>query len=118
MYMRHYKSLDEAWREIVAFNDAYFPHWRTVADIYWSNALAGEVGELCNATKKRAGGGTKGDLITDGQLIQELADVFIYWMLTVEKINGPPTDFLRALSLKMDENERRMKLRGPTEIRA
>ena len=46
------------WYQILAFNDKYFPKWRETDPVYYSNALAGETGEVCNAIKHMIGGGT------------------------------------------------------------
>ena len=40
----------------------------------WSNAMAGEVGEVCNFTKKAL----RGDLIPVGDIGKEIADVVVY----------------------------------------
>jgi hypothetical protein len=44
-----------AWDEVIQFNERYFPGWRRTSEVFYSNALAGEVGEVCNMTKHRAG---------------------------------------------------------------
>lgn len=46
-------------------------------DIDWSNALAGEVGELCNLTKKAKRDGN----ISDELLAKEAADIITYGFL-------------------------------------
>lgn len=50
--------------------------------IYWSNALAGEVGELCNLVKKQYRDGT----FLEVEMAEELADVFIYVVLMARDI--------------------------------
>ena len=67
-----------AWDEVIQFNERYFIGWRGVDEVFYANALAGEVGEVCNAVKHRAGGGTNKSNPSDLTLMDELADVFIY----------------------------------------
>lgn len=40
----------------------------------WALAIAGETGELCNLVKKRI----RGDDISDAEIADEVADIFIY----------------------------------------
>ena len=54
------------------------------SDLYWSNALAGEVGEFCNLIKKFNRGDIKTDFdlsIFNTDISNELADIFIYLVL-------------------------------------
>lgn len=105
------KCLTLNWDEITKFNDEFFPGWRNVDEIYYSNALAGEVGEVCGATKHRANGGTKHKEISDKDLLEELADCFIYIEMLVEKHNYDITDLSQAVSSKLEKNRQRMKER-------
>ena len=53
-------------------------------DLYWSNAIAGEVGEYCNLIKKFNRGDIKTDLDFKKfriDISNELADIFIYLVL-------------------------------------
>lgn len=109
---RNYVTLGEAWRDIIAFDDKRFKGWRDLVEVYWGNALAGEVGELCNLLKKRAHGGTKGDAPTKANVVEELADVFIYLVLTTERLGIAYPEFRDAVSAKMDRNEERVVARG------
>lgn len=52
----------------------------------WTNALAGEVGEACNLTKKRLRGDQP--CPTDDDVMDELADVVIYAALCASKVGG------------------------------
>lgn len=105
-------TLDEAWQEVVAVNDRRWPSWRACREIELSNAYAGEVGEICNATKHREGGGTHRVLMSDENLAEELADAFIYHVLLTERIGVGQTRFLKALRAKMALNEQRLQARG------
>ncbi len=55
---------------------------------YWGNAIAGEVGEVCNVLKKleREAMGLKGSRDTVEHLAEELADVRIYMDLLEAKM--------------------------------
>ena len=77
--------MKEIWKEIIKFNDKCFPDWRKNRDlIYLSNALAGEVGEICNLVKKVYGGGTNKKDVSFSELAFEGIDVFIYLVLFFE----------------------------------
>lgn len=98
-----------AWDEIIKFNETYFPGWRGINEIYYSNALAGEVGEVCNMVKHRVGGGTNKSKPSDHELMDELADVFIYLELLVEKRGLDVTSLADAIHSKVQTNILRMK---------
>lgn len=51
---------------------------------YWSNALAGEVGEFANQIKKMDNPEKSHD---QGLLEEEYADIFIYWVTIGKKLN-------------------------------
>lgn len=74
------------WTEILKFNDKFFPDWREVNPVYYSNALAGEVGEICNSVKHLIGGGTNLHNINPIDVGKEGIDVLIYLVLLVEKL--------------------------------
>ena len=101
--------LKDRWQRLLKFNDKYFPGWRNTELIYYSNAIAGEAGELCNKVKKLYGGGTSGDMPEPEELMEEIADIFIYLMLISEKLGNDDELFLYKLDDKMDENEARME---------
>ena len=63
---------------------------------YWGNALAGEVGESCNLIKKFERDGVD----NTEELALELADVFIYCVLTT-RVFG--IDFEKAILDKLRE---------------
>jgi NTP pyrophosphatase (non-canonical NTP hydrolase) len=76
-----FKELNEA---NVARNDLLFKdidnHW-SLAD--WSNAIAGETGELCNKIKKVR----RGENIPKEDLEEELGDIVIYADLLAKKLD-------------------------------
>ena len=100
--------MHEIWIEIIDFNDKYFPGWRDEHEIYYSNALAGEVGELCNMVKHRAGGGTNKSTPDDYELIEECADVFIYLSLLIGSKRVSSLEFEHIIRDKMAINVQRM----------
>jgi NTP pyrophosphatase (non-canonical NTP hydrolase) len=71
------------------FNDIYFSNWRETELIYFTNALAGEVGELCNLTKKIYGGGTNNTMTVEElckSMIDEIADIYIYLVIIAKRL--------------------------------
>jgi NTP pyrophosphatase (non-canonical NTP hydrolase) len=83
------------WAKILEFNDRYFPNWRATEPIYYSNALAGEAGEICNAIKHMIGGGTNrisADLARK-KAIAECVDVTIYRTLLLERLGVDEVSF-------------------------
>lgn len=92
------------WDEILAFNDEYFPNWRNRDPVFVSNAIAGEVGEICGITKRLAGGGTNNaEHPEDPRLAtrDEISDVFIYMTLLLEMQGDGVDAFLVALEDKL-----------------
>lgn len=104
-------TLELDWQRIIRFNNTYFPDWKTREIIFISNALAGEVGEVCNAVKHYYGGGTKKSLTGYSEkvddILKEISDTFIYQVLLVEMLDTKER-FRWILNKKIDENEVRM----------
>lgn len=97
------------WDEILGFNDEYFPGWRETPIIFLTNALAGEVGEICNEAKHRIGGGTNKRIPTDEEMLEEAVDVFIYLVLLAENLHkGGQRAFIDAGYRKLKKNAARM----------
>ena len=99
------------WNEIIKFNDKYFPGWRLNREpIFFSNALAGEVGEVCGVVKRFYGGGTNNRTIPNPtELIEEAVDVFIYLVLFCECMTCDENEFNRIFSEKINELVKRME---------
>ena len=97
-------NLHDTWKKLLAFNRKYFPKWRATKEIYYSNALAGEVGEICNAVKHRDGGGTHKTQVTNDKLLEECADVFIYLHMLVEKLGCNNERFAEVINKKIQKN--------------
>jgi len=101
------------WQQIVKFNDKYFPDWRERELILYSNALAGEVGELCNNVTKMYGGGTKklsNELLTFNSRI-EAVDVFIQLVLFLGAQGLDWEHFESYFDMKMAKLRERMESR-------
>lgn len=100
--------MDEIFEEIKNFNEKYFPNWDKVQDVYYSNAIAGECGELCNKVKKMIGGGTSNIIILNDELYEECADILIYISLLLMKHKIDGSDFKEIILEKILENKNRM----------
>ena len=89
-------SLDQVWQEIQMFNDTHFPDWRKWDWRLTSNALAGEVGEVCDATKHAYGGGTNSTSgkINRRDIAKEVFDVFVYSVLLIGGMGYSHDEFL------------------------
>lgn len=109
-------TFEEVYKRIIALDDDLLQGWRQSSLIYWSNALAGEAGEVCNATKKALGGGTKGDDSGPERIRGELVDVITYAILYWERLGGNCDDLVGALSVKNKVNFERMAARGKVKV--
>ena len=90
------------WNAVNRWSDEVYPGWREVTRLYWATALAGEVGEFCNLVKKLEEGGTRGRGITQDDLLEELADVYIYLQKTVVSLGGSQSTFVEAILRKLE----------------
>uniref|UniRef100_A0A6M3JJ63 Putative nucleotide pyrophosphohydrolase domain-containing protein n=1 Tax=viral metagenome TaxID=1070528 RepID=A0A6M3JJ63_9ZZZZ len=100
------------WERIIDFNDRHFPNWRSTPAVYFSNAMAGEVGEVCSVTKRLAGGGTNSEAHSGEnryiKLQEEIVDVFIYSVLLMQSNHIDLDEFFVAAEAKLRELERRV----------
>jgi len=101
------------WKRIIEFNDKYFPGWRENKElIFFSNAIAGEVGELCGLVKRLYGGGTnKHPPVTRCDLVFEIIDYMIYSILFLELLGISEDSFRFYFDLKMNQLYERMNRR-------
>jgi NTP pyrophosphatase (non-canonical NTP hydrolase) len=76
-------------REANAARQVEYDPQKKLGLLYWSNALAGEVGELCNVVKKaeREKLGLPGSRSTRADIEEEIADVYIYLDLMCYRLN-------------------------------
>jgi NTP pyrophosphatase (non-canonical NTP hydrolase) len=79
-------ALEAAWNRAWAFDDRWFPGWRSLPVYHFSNALIGEAGEVANAIKHRAGGGTKKVEVSAEEVLTEITDTFNYYALLGERV--------------------------------
>ena len=78
-----------------------FPVSRDWSESDWGNAIAGEVGEMCNLIKKRL----RGEPIPDEDVAKEMADVVTYIDLLASKMG---VDLGSAVVQKFNEVSRRV----------
>jgi NTP pyrophosphatase (non-canonical NTP hydrolase) len=102
---------EEIWKKVVEFNDKYFPDWRKRQVVEMSNALAGEVGEVCNSVKHLIGGGTNKTPINKAKILEEMADVEFYKIMLIEVLGFSEENFANMIEDKLKENVRRMEER-------
>ena len=98
-------ELGDIWKRIVDFNDIHFPEWSHEDLRLLSNALAGEVGELCDATKHFYGGGTNPELVgkeTPEHIAEEAFDVFVYLILLLGADGYGLSRFCHVADKKLD----------------
>jgi NTP pyrophosphatase (non-canonical NTP hydrolase) len=110
---------DVTFREVRELNLARCFRWHPnvgVADwkpVQWSNATAGEVGEMCNAVKKlerveqglqqKKGPATRSEAIM--AIAKELGDLFLYADLTASRLGLRIEDCIRYAFNKTSEQE-------------
>ncbi len=112
------KSLDEVWQEIETFNNQHFPDWRTWDWRLLSNALAGEVGEVCDATKHAYGGGTNSTSgkITRRDIAKEVFDTFVYSALLIGAMEYTKEDYIEICKEKLLILYQRMEVRKTKSV--
>ena len=105
------ETLDEVWNEVIRFNDKHFPNWKNEDWRLISNALAGEVGEVCDKTKHAYGGGTNPhhvNKINAPDIAEECFDSFVYIILLVGAMGYNKERFIVESKLKIDQLYKRM----------
>lgn len=86
------ENAELTFTDLAAANELRQQEWdprKQLTLLYFSNALAGEVGEACNVVKKleRDRLGLRGSHATIAELAEELADVVIYAALLAARAN-------------------------------
>jgi len=105
------------WKRILEFNNKYFTNWREAHPIFYSNAMAGELGEICSMIKRMAGGGTnKKGTVLGHDVVTECVDLLIYMVLLVENLGFHCSDFKAALDSKINVLYERMKSESPRTV--
>jgi NTP pyrophosphatase (non-canonical NTP hydrolase) len=110
--------MDEVWQEIVVFNDQHFPEWRNWDWRLTSNALAGEVGEVCDATKHAYGGGTNSTSgkITRRDIAKEVFDVQVYSVLLIGGMGYSRQEYIDICKEKLLVLYQRMETRKTKSV--
>ena len=80
-------------------------NWREKKNlVFVSNAIAGEVGELCSLTKTLYGGGTNDKpLPTRKEMIKEIFDIFVYLVIFIELSGSSQDEFIDISYEKLRE---------------
>jgi len=104
-------TLNDIFIEVEEFQFHFFSNWREWPLVFFTNAIAGETGEMCELTKKLYGGGccVQDDEKMKEQLKEELVDTYIYIILLAEKLNMTPYDLEDMVRNKMTLNASRLK---------
>ena len=90
------KTLEDMWEKCEVFSRDGAMQYPS----FWSNALAGEVGEFANQVKKY----DNPDKDVDWEkLCEEFADVFIYWVLIAKVFGWHWSDAVRVIEKKLKE---------------
>ena len=108
--------MKKIWKDIVKFNDIYYPYWRfRKGPMFFAVALAGETGELCNKLKKLYGGGTNLEIVTIEDIGEEAFDIIVYLVLLLESIGISVDKFQEIADKKLKVLYDRMRsIRGDT----
>jgi len=97
------------WIQITDFQDEFYPDWKTVKPrLLFSNALAGEVGELCGVITHLDGGGTNNDKYTEEMILEEAVDTYIQLILLLARSGFDQIDFERAYIVKFSKLRARL----------
>ena len=91
----------DKWIQITGFQDEFYPDWKTVKPrLLFSNALAGEVGELCGVITHLDGGGTNNEKYTEEMILEEAVDTYIQLILLLARSGFDQIDFEMAYAIK------------------
>jgi len=91
----------DKWDQITDFQDEFYPGWmENLPRLLYSNALAGEVGELCGVITHLDGGGTNNDKYTDDMILEEAVDTYIQLILLLARSGFKQIDFEQAYRVK------------------
>lgn len=95
-------ELKTMWSAILEFNNLFFEKWRDRDPVYLSNALAGEVGEICNLVKHMMGGGTKKVYVDINNIGVEGFDILVYLVLLLERLGINEKKFVELSQKKLN----------------
>ena len=100
------------WPMIIDFQDKFYPGWmENLPRLLYSNALAGEVGELCGVITHLDGGGTNNNKYTDYMILEEAVDTYIQLVLLLARSGFEQIDFEVAYRAKFEKLRDRLESR-------
>ena len=92
------------WPMIIDLQDKFYPGWmENLPRLLYSNALAGEVGELCGVITHLDGGGTNNNKYTDYMILEEAVDAYIQLVLLLARSGFEQVDFEVAYRAKFEK---------------
>jgi len=97
-----------SWKEITEINDQKHPGWRKKHPVWFSNALAGEAGEVCEAIKHMYGGGTNKKTVVPKDVAFEAFDLYVYMVMLLESLGISCADFDKISKEKLETLKVRM----------
>ena len=104
------------WVQIIDFQDQFYPNWKTDKPrLLFSNALAGEVGELCGVITHLDGGGTNNTKYTEEMILEEAVDSYIQLVLLLARSGFQQIDFERAYINKFSKLRARLWARRESQ---
>ena len=106
------------WPMIIDFQDKFYPGWmENLPRLLYSNALAGEVGELCGVITHLDGGGTNNNKYTDYMILEEAVDTYIQLVLLLARSGFEQIDFEVAYRAKFEKLRDRLESRLSQQLR-
>lgn len=95
----------KAWQAIADFQQKFYPTWLSddKPRLLFSNALAGEVGEVCGVVTHLDGGGTNNRKYNERMVLHQCADTYIQLVLLLEKSGFTYADFEKEFWKIMNE---------------
>ena len=106
------------WVQITDFQDEFYPGWmENLPRLLYSNALAGEVGELCGVITHLDGGGTNNTKYNDDMILEESVDTYIQLVLLLARSGFDQIDFERAYKKKFSKLKDRLASRNNGGVR-
>ncbi len=99
------------WKWIMSFQDKFYPDWMDKPRLLFSNALAGEVGEVCGVVTHLDGGGTNNKKYTEAKMLEECVDTYIQLVLLIARSGFSPDDFTQMFNNVQQELEERLAIK-------
>jgi hypothetical protein len=93
---------------IESFQNDFYPDWKEKPRLLFSNALAGEVGEVCGVVTHLDGGGTNNRKYTEQEVLHQCVDSYVQLVLLVLRSGFTEKDFDREFQNVKKELEQRL----------